>query len=127
MALAASGVLISAYAAGTVSEGITSGLRASHTACVSMSHYTRSLDLTCDLPPVLYLKRLALLSSLSLSLDLLPVNDDTTSEVLTMSLGTEASTTVRPKQMVGELVQSSSASRQDAWRSADHGQRWTLG
>ena len=32
VALAASGVLISAYAAGTVSEGITSSLPASHAA-----------------------------------------------------------------------------------------------
>ena len=48
VALAASGVLISAYAAGTVSEGITSSLRASHAACAGMRHCTRSLDLTSD-------------------------------------------------------------------------------
>ena len=48
VALAASGVLISAYAAGTVSEGITSSLPASHAACVGMSHCTRSSDPTSD-------------------------------------------------------------------------------
>ena len=42
-----------------------------------------------------------------------------------MSLGTEASTTARPRKMIGELVQSSSASRQDAWRSAHHG-AWSV-